>query len=317
MGANRLAGQFKTAAVIGTGMMGPGIALTLALGGVKATILSRSVETAEAGVVKARAQLQLLADAGLVPAEKATRAVSLLAASADFDSAVADVDLVIESAPEDMAFKQDLFARLDAATKTEAILTSNTSGLSITAIASKCQRPDRVLTTHFWNPPHLMPLVEIVCGEKSDPAKAEAIKTLLAECGKKPVVVKRDTPGQLGNRLQMALVREAAHIIESGIADAEAVDEVVRSGFGLRMPVYGLLEHMDIVGLEMSTSITEYVSSDLYSERRAPQMMRDLLAKGDLGAKTGRGFHDWSKKDADQVKDRRDRFVLDFLQRWS
>lgn len=308
--------RFETAAVIGTGMMGPGIAMTLARGGVRATILSRSDETARAGLAKARAQLQLLTDAGLVAAERSTRAAELLHASSDFNAAVKDVDLVIESAPEDMAFKRELFAKLEGAAKPDAVLASNTSGLSITAIASRCARPERVLTTHFWNPPHLMPLVEIVLGEQSDPALAEAMRELLAECGKKPVIVKKDTPGQLGNRLQMALVREAVHIVEAGIADADAVDEVVRSGFGLRMPVYGLLEHMDIVGLEMATAIAEYVSADLYSERRAPQLMRDKLAAGDLGAKTGRGFHDWTVKDAERVKARRDSFVLDFLQRW-
>lgn len=308
--------RFETAAVIGTGMMGPGIALTLALGGVRTAILSRSPESAAEGLAKARAQLKLLSDAGIAQADKAETAAGLLTASTDLEAAVAGVDLVIESAPENMAFKQDLFVRLEAAAKPEAILASNTSGLSITAIASRCTRPERVLTTHFWNPPYLMPLVEIVCGERSDPAHAKALATLLAACGKKPVIVKKDTPGQLGNRLQMALVREAAHIIESGIADAEAVDEVVKSGFGLRLPVYGLLEHADIVGLDMVTAIAEYVSADLYSERRAPQLMRDMLAKGDLGAKTGRGFHDWSRKDAAAVKDRRDRFVLDFLQRW-
>ena len=306
----------NNAVVIGTGMMGPGIALTLALGGLRAAILSRSMETAEAGLAKARAQLALLAEAGVADQDKAARGHELLSATADFDGAVAGADLVIESAPENMAFKQDLFARMDALAKPDAILASNTSGLSITAIASRCTRPERVLTTHFWNPPHLMPLVEIVRGDKTDPAKAEAVRELLISCGKKAVVVKKDTPGQLGNRLQMALVREAAHIVESGIADAEAVDEVVRSGFGLRMPVYGVFEHQDIVGLDMASAILEYVSTDLYSEPRAPQIVRDLVARGDLGAKTGRGFHDWTKKDAAQVKERRDRFVLDFLQRW-
>lgn len=308
--------RFESAAVIGTGMMGPGIALTLALGGVRATILSRSSDTANAGLVKARAQLKLLAEAGIASPEKAQRAAGLLAATDGFDSAVAAADLVIESAPENMAFKQDLFARLEALAKPDAVLTSNTSGLSITAIGSRCARPERVLTTHFWNPPHLMPLVEIVLGERSDPALAEVIRTLLTECGKKAVIVKKDTPGQLGNRLQMALVREAAHIVESGIADVEAVDEVVRSGFGLRLPVYGVFEHQDIVGLDMATAIVDYVASDLYSERRAPQIMRDKVANGELGAKTGRGFYDWSIKDADKVRARRDRFVLDFLQRW-
>lgn len=302
--------------VIGTGMMGPGIAMTLALGGVRAAILSRTAETAAAGRDKALAQLKLLGDSGIVKPVQAAAAAGLISATADFDTAIRGAGLVIESAPENMAFKQDLFARMDAIARPGAALASNTSGLSITAIAEGCRRPERVITTHFWNPPHLMPLVEIVCGGKTDRTLAEALKDLLARCGKKPVVVKRDTPGQLGNRLQMALAREAAHIIESGIADAEDIDEVVRSGFGLRMPVYGLLEHMDIVGLDMSGSICEYVSTDLYSEPRAPQIVRDKMAAGDLGAKTGRGFHDWGKRDVNAVKARRDRFVLDFLQRW-
>lgn len=296
-------------------MMGPGIAMTLALGGVRAAIVSRTAEAAAAGGEKALAQLQLLSGAGIVEPARATAAAALISSTAAFDNAVAGADLVIESAPENMAFKKELFARMDALARPGAALASNTSGLSISVIAEACRRPERVITTHFWNPPHLMPLVEIVCGEKTDRTLAGALKELLTRCGKKAVVVKRDTPGQLGNRLQMALAREAAHIIEAGIADAEDIDEVVRSGFGLRMPVYGLLEHMDIVGLDMSGAICEYVSTDLYSQPRAPQLVRDKIAAGDLGAKTGRGFHDWTKRDVAAVKARRDSFVLDFLQR--
>lgn len=307
--------RFQSAAVLGTGMMGPGIAGSLALGGVHAAIVSRDAERADAALDKARSQLTLLAGAGVVDAARAERAESLLSATSDFDAAVSNVDLVIESAPEDMAFKQELFASLDRLARPDAVLTSNTSSLSITAIASLCKRPERVFTTHYWNPPHLMPFVEIVLGARSNPALAEELKTLLTACGKKPVIVKKDTPGQLGNRLQMALVREAAHMIEAGIADAESIDAAVRFGFGLRFPAYGLLEHQDIVGLDMATVICDYVSSDLYSERRAPQIMHDKVAQGDLGAKTGRGFYDWGTKDAGEVKARRDNFVLEMLQR--
>ena len=308
--------NFETAAVIGTGMMGPGIALTLALGGVRATILSRHPDSAKAGLDKAHAQLDLLAANNVAPADRAARAHSLLGASADFDAAIASADLVIESAPENMAFKQDLFARMDSIAKPTAALASNTSGLSITAIASGCKQPERVITTHFWNPPHLMPLVEIVKGEKTGQSLAEALKQLLASCGKVPVIVKRDTPGQLGNRLQMALVREAMHIVESGIADVEDVDLVAKNGFGLRLPVYGMFEHQDVVGLDMGLSIVDYVSTDLYCEKKAPEILRRKVAAGELGVKSGRGFYDWSVKSADQVKARRDAFVLDFLQRW-
>jgi 3-hydroxybutyryl-CoA dehydrogenase len=303
---------FRGAAVIGTGMMGPGIAMTLALGGVPATILSRTEDGARSGLEAARSRLKLISEAGLVAAEQAVWADALLSASADF-GVVGGVDLVIESAPENMEFKQDLFARMDAVAKPGAVLASNTSGLSITAVASRCARPERVLTTHFWNPPHLMPLVEIVKGAKTSDEVAETMRRFLVSCGKVAVMVKKDRPGQLGNRLQMALVREAVHIVAEGIADVEDVDIAAKTGFGLRLPVYGILEHQDMVGLDMAFAINDYVSGDLYNEPHAPALYRELLDRGELGVKTGKGFYDWSEKDAAAVRARRDRFVLDFL----
>jgi 3-hydroxybutyryl-CoA dehydrogenase len=306
-------GGFQNAAVIGTGMMGPGIALTLALGGLRTTILSRSGENAARGLEKARAQARLLADQDLVDHARTGRAAELLSASIDFDETVAGVDLVIESGPEDMAFKQELFARLDAVAGPEAVLASNTSGLSITALAERCSRPERVLTAHFWNPPHLMPLVEIVMGAATSEASAEALRAVLVECGKTPVMLRKDRPGQLGNRLQMALLREAAHIIAEGIAGAEDIDSVLRNGLGLRMPGYGLLEHMDVVGLNLGLAVLEYVARDLYSEPRAPESIREMVRRGELGAPTGKGFYDWSVKNADEVRARRDAFLIEVL----
>ena len=305
--------QFSTAAVIGTGMMGPGIALTLALGGVRSTLLSRTPEGAARGLAAAQAHARLLASRGLLSADEAADALERLDASTGLEAAVAAADLVVESAPEDMEFKQALFARLDALAQPEAVLASNTSGLSITAIASRCVRPERVVTTHFWNPPHLMPLVEIVLGEKTGPAVAEALRELLERCGKVPVLVKKDRPGQLGNRLQMALVREAIHILAEGIADAEAIDTVAKNGFGLRMPAYGILEHQDIVGLEMGMAILDYVSRDLNGDAGTPALAREMLRRGENGAAAGKGFYDWSVKSPAEVKRRRDEFVLEVL----
>ena len=303
---------WKTAAVIGSGMMGPGIALTLALGGLRSTILSRTAEGAAAGVEKARRQAHLLADNELIDPAQASRVADLVDGSTRFDETVAGADLVVESGPEDMAFKQTLFARMDALSE-NAVLASNTSGLSITAIASLCRRPERVLTTHFWNPPHLMPLVEIVQGERTSPEAAQAVRRFLAACGKTAVIVKKDRPGQLGNRLQMALVREAANIVAEGIADAEDVDAVAKNGFGLRMPAYGIFEHQDVVGLDLGIAVVEYVARDLYNEPRAPEYFRELVRNGHLGAKTGKGFYDWSAKSADEVRSRRDRFLVEVL----
>jgi 3-hydroxybutyryl-CoA dehydrogenase len=305
--------DFRKAAVIGTGMMGPGIAGTLALSGLHATIISRMKENAVKGLHVARAQIRLLADNGLVEGDRASRAAELLSATANLEEAVSAADITIESAPENMAFKQDLFARLDSIARPDAILTSNTSGLSITAIASRCRHQARVMTTHFWNPPHLMPLVEVVKGDQTSHDLAVAVKNLLARCGKVPVLVKKDRPGQLGNRLQMALVREAVNIVQEGIADVEEVDLAASAGFGLRLPVYGILEHQDVVGLDMGLGIVDYVTQDLNNEPKAPDLMRKLVAENKLGAKTGGGFYDWSRRDITEVRARRDRFVLDFL----
>jgi 3-hydroxybutyryl-CoA dehydrogenase len=305
--------RLRTAAVIGTGMMGPGIAATLALGGVRATIVSRTEESATKGLAAAHAQLRVLAENGLAELLQVRDAIDRLTASAALDRTVESVELVIESAPESMELKQKMFAHMDAISDKTTVLASNTSGLSITAIASRCRHPERVLTTHFWNPPHLMPLVEIVLGEKTSQPVAQAVRELLLACGKVPVVVKKDRPGQLGNRLQMALVREAAHIVAEGIADVEDVDLVAKNGFGLRMPVYGIFEHQDAVGLDMGLSILDYVAKDLYNEPKAPNFYRDKVASGELGAKSGKGFYDWSKKSIEEVKKRRDRFVIDVL----
>jgi len=293
--------------------MGPGIALTLALGGLRTTILSRSAESAARGLEKARAQARLLADNDLADRALTEQAAGYLSASTAFDETIAGAGLVVESGPEDMAFKQELFARLDAVAGPQALLASNTSGLSITMVAARCLRPERVLTTHFWNPPHLMPLVEIVKGERTSDQAAEVVRAVLVECGKTPVIVRKDRPGQLGNRLQMALVREAAYIVQEGIASADDVDTVAKNGFGLRMPAYGILEHQDVVGLKLGLAVVEYVARDLYNEPRAPEYFRDLVRRGELGATTGRGFYDWSVKSADEVCAGRDAFLIEVL----
>jgi 3-hydroxybutyryl-CoA dehydrogenase len=268
---------FSSAAVIGTGMMGPGIALTLALGGVRPTIVSRSREGAQRGIDMARVQARILEANEIIAEGEGARALDRVTSSTNFEEAMAAADLVIESAPENMEFKQEMFARMGSLAKPEAVLTSNTSGLSITAIASRCLRPERVMTTHFWNPPHLMPLVEVVKGERTSEELAVAVRDLLVRCGKVPIIVKKDRPGQLGNRLQMAMVREAVNIVAEGIADAEDVDLAARTGFGLRLPVYGILEHQDIVGLDMGCAIVDYVTRDLLNEPGAPPLLREKV----------------------------------------
>jgi len=305
--------SFSSAAVIGTGMMGPGIAFTLASGGVAVTLLSRTSDGAARGVDRAREVARSVAASGLAGAGEAERACGLVSGSTAFEETVAGADLILESGPEDMGWKQELFARLDGLARPEAVLASNTSGLSITAIASRCGRPERVVTTHFWNPPQLVPLVEIVRGDRTSAEVVERVRALLAACGKTPVVVRKDRPGQLGNRLQMALLREAVNIVAEGIADVEAVDAVIKNGLGIRMPAYGLLEHIDVTGTDLGLKVLEYVARDLDNEPRAPEYFRQLVREGHLGARSGRGFYDWTVKSAADVKAGRDAFLAEVL----
>jgi 3-hydroxybutyryl-CoA dehydrogenase len=307
--------KIQNALVLGTGMMGPGIAATLALGGVNATVVSRTADGASRGEASARSALNALLEAGLVDASAAAGAAGRIASGSDLDSLLPETDLVIESIVEDMAAKQALFARMDALTRPDAVLASNTSGLSITGIAADCVHPERVVTTHFWNPPHLMPLVEIVLGERTATDLAPALRDFFLTCGKAPVVVKKDRPGQLGNRLQMALFREAVNIVAEGIADAEDVDRAASLGFGLRLPAYGILEHIDMVGLELARAVCDYASRDLYSERSAPPLFTEKIERGERGAGAGMGFYDWSSKSAAEVKARRDAWLIDCLRR--
>jgi 3-hydroxybutyryl-CoA dehydrogenase len=305
--------DFRRAVSIGTGMMGPGVAVSLALGGLETTLVSRTEEGARGGLATAYSQIAILAEHGLCTAEEAAEAKARLKASSDLDAAVAEADFVNESAPENLALKQELFERLDRIAPEGAILTTNTSSLSINAVSVRCTRPERIMTAHFWNPPHLMRLVELVRADKTSDESVARAKALLERCGKAVVVVKKDCPGQLGNRLQHAMVREAIHIVAEGIADAEDVDMAAKAGFGLRLPVYGIFEHQDAVGLDLVLAIQEYVNQDLASQPHAHASLRKMVESGELGRKSGRGYYDWSKKSWDEVREQRDRFILEFL----
>ncbi len=302
----------RRVAVAGTGMMGPGIALTFALAGCEAVVVSRTTENAAKGVATAKGLIDTLVQNGLVEPAQAGAAKARLMPSAKMEEAARSVQLFVESIAENLAIKQEYFARLDDATP-DAVLCSNTSGISITEIAAKCRKPERVLTTHFWNPPYLMPLVEVVVGKRSDFGIAEGVVDLLRRCGKVPVLVRKDVPGQLGNRIQHAMIRECMHIVAEGIATAEDVDLAVKAGVGLRFPVYGVYEHADLVGLELVKAVQDYVVPDLSTVKGASPIHNQKIANGELGAKTGKGFLDWPSGKAEAVRARRDAFLMEFL----
>ena len=303
----------KNAAVIGCGQMGPGIAYTLGTVGCQVKLYGRTEQGVTQGMAASRKAADVLVEYGCVTKASAEEAVSLVSGTTDLETAVKDADLVIESIAENLPMKQELFAQLESICSQQTILTSNTSGLPATQIAERLSHPGRFAVTHFWNPPHLMLLVEVVQGEKTADETVDLLMDLLENAGKKPVAVRKDTPGQLGNRLFQALLREALHMVNEGIASVEDVDRAVRYGFGRRFPVYGLLEHQDVEGLDTVYAIQSYMGTALCNSERVSPLLEDLAQAGNLGIKTGKGFYDWNQRDPHELLSKRDTFLLELL----
>jgi 3-hydroxybutyryl-CoA dehydrogenase len=217
----------------------------------------------------------------------------------DLRGAAEGAGFVVECVFEDLLLKQQVFAELDEACPPETILATNTSVMSIGEIGARAKHKERVVGTHFWNPPYLIPLVEVVRTPHTAPVVIEHTLALLRAVGKHPIDCKKDVPGFVANRLHHALWREAISIVEHGIADAATVDESIRYGFGLRLPVLGPLENADMVGLDLTLSIHDYILPHLESSGAPSPILRDKVARGDLGFKTGRGFQDWT---AEQIE---------------
>jgi 3-hydroxybutyryl-CoA dehydrogenase len=301
------------ATVVGTGMMGPGIAAVLAIAGIPTCLVSRTPEGAAQGFTKAHQLIGRLETSGLIALDQWESVKSRLSASANLEESLKSARWVFESIPEDLELKQNFFGFLDGIVAPHAVLASNTSGLSITAIAAKTRFPERVLTAHFWNPPHLMPLVEVVMGNRTQESVALETVNFLKKCSKTAVLIRKDRPGQLGNRLQTALVREAINVVQEGIASAEDVDLAVKTGFGLRLPVWGIFEHADAVGLDLVKAVQDYVLPDLNNHPGACALLNQKVENGELGEKSGRGFHDWTRRSMETAKANRDAFLIQFL----
>jgi len=301
--------------VIGSGLMGSGIASRSALAGHRTILLDTALDTAERGRAQALLCIDELEENNLVDPAAATRARTLITVSDDLKSACVEARYVVEAIAEILPAKQDLFAQLDTLLPPEVIILSNTSGLRITDIAAKMTlHPERALTAHFWFPGHLVPLVEIVIGERSNPAYAEEAKALLRTWDKAPVIVKRDLPGQLANRILQAVIREAVNIVELGLCEPEDVDLAIKMGMGIRFPVWGPLEHVDAVGVDLCRNVQATVLPDIADSTAPAKAFEDKIAAGDLGAKSGRGFYDWSQKDMATLAARRNRFIIEALQ---
>ncbi len=287
-------------AVIGGGLMGHGIALTFARAGHDVVVTDPVPEALASLGARVGDSLRLLG------ADEAEIAASVARISTDpgVSGAVAGADVVIEAAPEKLELKQTIFAEIEAAAPRDAILASNTSVIQISKIMGGLKTRERALGTHWWNPPHMIPLVEVVKTEWTDPGVAEAMHALLAEVGKTPVMVEKDVPGFIGNRLQHALWREAVSLVENGICTAQAVDDVVKASFGRRLAVLGPLENADLVGIELTQDIHKQVLFDLDARGAPSPYLQSLLDQGRTGMASGAGFRDWAEGDLTKTKAR-------------
>jgi 3-hydroxybutyryl-CoA dehydrogenase len=300
--------------IIGCGMMGPGIAACAALAGHTTVLQGRTQQRIHQGVEAAHKCLTELQKGGLIDLQQMDTACDLLRAEKNLESAVKGSFLVIEAITENLAEKQALFAELDRLTAADVILASNTSGLRITDIAKQVNRPERAVTTHFWFPGHLVPLVEIVMSVHTSPKIAESLRALFLRWGKAPVVVKKDLPGQLANRILQAIIREATHIVQSGLASPEDIDTAIKMGMGIRFPVWGALEHIDAVGLDLALSVQNQVLPGLYNSSEPVEFLKNLVGEENLGYKTGKGFYNWQVKDMQALAAKRDRFIMKAVQ---
>ena len=300
--------------VIGAGTMGHSIAQAFAACSYYVHLQDINEDTLKQAKGKIAYNLKMLQELGLLDEQGAEKTLTRISFYTDLETAVQDADFVIESISEDIAVKQALFKCLDEVTPPHTILASNTSSFKITDITkSVLRKKDKVILTHWFNPPHIVPLVELCRSEHTSEDTVNKVKNLLESCGKVTIDVKKEVPGLVGNRLQAALVREAFHIYEQGIASVEDIDKVVKFGPGLRLPVGGIFQIVDLGGIDVWYVVCLSLIPKICSDTGPIESLRKKKEKGELGVKTGKGFYEYPDSSTSYAH-KRDVMMLKLLQ---
>ena len=289
----------RRAAVIGTGTMGPGMGAVLARAGIETALYDVSAEALE----RARAATEL-ASGVLERLGAAKEDGGALRFESDLAAALDGAELVLEAVPEKLELKHEVFPQLEEGVAPEAILASNTSGIPITKIATVCRHPERVLGLHWSNPPHLIPMIEVIPGEQTSPETVEAASELVRRVGYH-AVVEKEVAGFVENRILYAILRECLDLVDRGIIDPEGLDLNVRWGIGYKLAVIGPMELLDMAGLDIYNAVGSYLNQDLSTSGEVSSTIRDLIENGRLGMKTGGGIYDYTPEQIEELRAKR------------
>ena len=297
--------KIESVAVLGGGTMGAGIAGYLARAGLRVALVDASPDLADQARERLLERTEGHVAAGLLAGGATERTASVVAAP-DIDAAVEGVELVVEAVPEDQRLKEEVLARCSAAAPQTAIIASNTSSLPIEGLAKAVREPARFLGVHWFNPPEWTPGIEVIAATATSRGTVDRVLELLRGIGKRPAEV-ADVAGFVSNRLQMALLREALACVEDGLATRESIDEIVRSTFGFRLPFFGPFQIADMAGLDTYVSVFETLEREVGTDFAPPTALRELVAGGRLGTKSGEGFGAYSDAERDALLLERDR----------
>ena len=285
-------GQKEKVAVVGSGLMGRGIGQVFATAGFPVTLVDLNQKVLDLALQQISDSLVTMEKSGLLKESK--KAIfSRVCSTPDLPEGVKGSSFVVEAIFEDVNAKKDVFRRVERSVDESTIIASNTTAIPITTLASVTNHPERVIGAHFWNPPHLVPAVEVTRGEKTSEDTVEKTLSILRQGGKRPAIVNKDVPGQIGIRILYAMIREATWLVENQIASAEDVDNIVKQALGTRLEILGPLELADLSGIDLVEHVSNILYKSLDSSTGAQPLVRHMVDAGELGVKTGRGFYNW------------------------
>jgi 3-hydroxybutyryl-CoA dehydrogenase/5-formyl-3-hydroxy-2-methylpyridine 4-carboxylate dehydrogenase len=302
--------NIRNIVIVGAGTMGPGIAATFARHGYRVTL----TDVDRKQIDKAHAALELVFGTwkagGFASDAEIDAARTRLALAVEAPQAIAEADFVLENVPERLELKRSIFARLVEATRGDTILASDTSGIPISDLQCDLPNPGRIVGMHWSNPPHLIPVIEVVRGGATAQATVDTTQAIVASLGMIPAIVDRDVPGFVENRILYAIMREALHLLDEGVASADAIDTIVRWGIGYKLGVVGPLRLLDMAGLDIYTAVAGYLNPDLCNDGGVSSTVTSKVAEGRLGVKTQGGLFDYTREEVERLARERGRLLV-------